>query len=221
MLLTLKRAGVPVLWSARVKRLHGEDRVQSAFVAGKKIPKSDGKGVEGKRFLSRDPVIRAALAVFLVVAICVGGFLCDLDIKYDRIIARRFRIAVSSATPQKSTPFPRRCRTARRSTPKKSLHRSAALDTPIRDDQSELRQFHLLKTKSKSLRGRSPITAPKPRSSSGWQGRRITSKGNELSAYELEPQLITALFDAEQRSKRELVKYDQIPPVMTPGCPSD
>ena len=37
MLLTLKRAGVPVLWSARVKRLYGEDRVQSAFVAGKSI----------------------------------------------------------------------------------------------------------------------------------------------------------------------------------------
>ena len=42
----------------------------------------------------------------------------------------------------------------------------------------------------------------------------ITSKGNELSAYELEPQLVTALFDAEQRSKREVVKYDDIPKVM-------
>ena len=42
----------------------------------------------------------------------------------------------------------------------------------------------------------------------------ITSKGNELSAYELEPQLVTALFDAEQRSKRQLVKYDDIPKVM-------
>ncbi len=40
------------------------------------------------------------------------------------------------------------------------------------------------------------------------------SRGTELSAYELEPQLVTALFDAEQRSKRELVKYDGIPPVM-------
>jgi len=39
----------------------------------------------------------------------------------------------------------------------------------------------------------------------------ITSRGSELSAYELEPQLVTALFDAEQRSKRQLVKYDEIP----------
>jgi penicillin-binding protein 1B len=43
---------------------------------------------------------------------------------------------------------------------------------------------------------------------------RITSRGNELSAYELEPQLVTALFDAEQRSKRQVVKYNDIPPVM-------
>jgi penicillin-binding protein 1B len=42
----------------------------------------------------------------------------------------------------------------------------------------------------------------------------VTSRGNELSAYELEPQLVTALFDAEQRSKRQLVKYDDIPKIM-------
>src|SRR4029077_9869698 len=32
MLLTLKRAGVPVLWSTRIKQLHGNERVQSAHV---------------------------------------------------------------------------------------------------------------------------------------------------------------------------------------------
>ncbi len=35
MLLKLKRAGVPVLWSARVKQLHGDCRVQSAHVVGR------------------------------------------------------------------------------------------------------------------------------------------------------------------------------------------
>ncbi|HEX3398760.1 MAG TPA: FAD-dependent oxidoreductase [Acetobacteraceae bacterium] len=35
MLVALKRAGVPVLWSSRVKRLYGEGRVQSAYVASK------------------------------------------------------------------------------------------------------------------------------------------------------------------------------------------
>ena len=35
-----------------------------------------------------------------------------------------------------------------------------------------------------------------------------------MAAYELEPQMITSLFDAEQRSKRQLVKYDEIPPLL-------
>ena len=37
LLLTLKRAGVPVLWSARVKELHGDGRVQSAHVVGRQF----------------------------------------------------------------------------------------------------------------------------------------------------------------------------------------
>ena len=36
MLATLKRAGVPVLWSSRVTDLHGDDRVCSAHIAGKR-----------------------------------------------------------------------------------------------------------------------------------------------------------------------------------------
>src|SRR5438094_9165933 len=42
----------------------------------------------------------------------------------------------------------------------------------------------------------------------------ISSKTGDLEAYELEPQMITSLFDAEQRSKRQLVKYDDIPKIM-------
>ncbi len=40
MLLTLKRAGVPVLWSARVTELRGDERVRSAHVAGRAIDRS-------------------------------------------------------------------------------------------------------------------------------------------------------------------------------------
>ena len=42
----------------------------------------------------------------------------------------------------------------------------------------------------------------------------ITSQSGELAAYELEPQMITSLFDAEQRSKRQLVKYEEIPKLL-------
>lgn len=40
------------------------------------------------------------------------------------------------------------------------------------------------------------------------------SNGGDLSAYELEPQLVTALFQGQDRSKRELVKFNEIPKVM-------
>ena len=42
----------------------------------------------------------------------------------------------------------------------------------------------------------------------------ITGRAGDLEAYELEPQLITSLFDAEQRSKRQVVKYGDIPKVL-------
>jgi len=37
------------------------------------------------------------------------------------------------------------------------------------------------------------------------------SNGRELGAYELEPELITTLFEGEQRSKRRLVRFEDIP----------
>ena len=48
----------------------------------------------------------------------------------------------------------------------------------------------------------------------GGKVENIVSQGGQLAAYELEPQMITSLFDAEQRSKRQLVKYDEIPPLL-------
>ncbi len=41
------------------------------------------------------------------------------------------------------------------------------------------------------------------------------AKGDTLSSFELEPQLITGLFDTKERSKRRLLSYAEIPPVVT------
>jgi len=43
---------------------------------------------------------------------------------------------------------------------------------------------------------------------------------DSLYAYDLEPQLVTGLFDSQQRSKRRLVKYDDIPKVMVDAVTS-
>src|ERR1019366_9552889 len=35
--------------------------------------------------------------------------------------------------------------------------------------------------------------------------------GQNLEAYELEPQLVTALFEGQERSKREIIRFEEIP----------
>ncbi len=40
------------------------------------------------------------------------------------------------------------------------------------------------------------------------------SSSDQLQAYELEPELVTALFEGQERTKRELIKFEDIPPVL-------
>jgi len=180
-----------------------------------KIPKSERKPGVGWRGLPRDPVIRAASVVFLVVAICVGGVLCYFYIKYDRIIAQRFRSPVFSNS-AKIYALPRTVHDGDKIDVREiaaSLRRAGYSD---KDDQSELGSFHLVKDGIEITPGPESYHSPEAAHIIIQDGQveRITSRGNDLSAYELEPQLVTALFDSEQRSKRQVVKYADIPKVM-------
>jgi penicillin-binding protein 1B len=180
-----------------------------------KIPKSERKPGLGWRGLPRDPVIRAAFVVFLVVAICVGGFLCYFYIKYDRIIAQRFRSPVFSNS-AKIYALPRTVHDGDKADSREiatSLRRAGYSD---KDGQSELGTFRVVKDGIEITPGPDSYHSPEAARIviQGGQVERITSRGTDLSAYELEPQLVTALFDSEQRSKRQVVKYTDIPKVM-------
>lgn len=76
---------------------------------------------------------------------------------------------------------------------------------------------------SYELRGNSILIKPGPQSYLAMDGATITTTGGQvqsitaengaaLSAYKLEPQLITALSEDKNRTKRRLVNYGQIPP---------
>ncbi len=103
-----------------------------------KIPKV-GKEWRG---LPRDPVIRAALVVFLVVAVGLGGFFCYFYIKYDRIIAQRFRSPVFSNS-AKIYALPRTVRDGDQADAKEiaALLRRAGYSD--KEGQSQLGSFHL------------------------------------------------------------------------------
>jgi len=180
-----------------------------------KIPKVGDRSGRGRYGLPRDPVIRAALIVFFVLAISLGGLFCYFYIKYDRIIAQRFRSPVFSNS-AKIYALPRTVHDGDKANVKEiaALLRRAGYSD--KDGQSQLGTFHLTPDAIEITPGPESYHSPEPARISILDGEvdKISSKGTELSAYELEPQLVTALFDSEQRSKRQVVKYDEIPKVM-------
>jgi penicillin-binding protein 1B len=165
--------------------------------------------------LPRDPVVRAILIVFVALALLVVATFSYFYVKYDRVIVKRFSSPVFSnsaqiyATPKVVRPgqaFPARTIAA-------ELKHAGYAE---KSGQSPMGSYHLLTNGIEITPGPESYHSPDPARIVMRDGKvaSITSRGSELAAYELEPQLVTALFDAEQRSKRQLVKYDDIPKVM-------
>jgi len=181
-----------------------------------RIPKGNGqKGGKSTGWLSHDPVLRAALVVFLLLAVSLTVFLSYFYIKYDRIIERRFRSPVFSNS-AKIYARPHTVHDGEKIGAKViagELRRAGYSD---QDGKSQLGTFRLVNDGIQITPGPESYHSPEAALIKIQDGQvdSIVSKGNELSAYELEPQLVTALFDAEQRSKRQLVKYNEIPPVV-------
>ena len=179
-----------------------------------RIPKGSGGGGQ-LRGLPRDPVLRAAMVAFLILAVSFTVVFSYFYIKYDRIIEKRFRTPVF-ANSGKIYALPRVVRDGQQIEAKEIAAELRQAGYSDKDDQSKMGTFHLVKGGIEITPGSESYHAPEPARITIEDGQvtQITSRGSDLSAYELEPQLVTALFDAEQRSKREVVKYSEIPPVM-------
>src|SRR4051812_3152 len=155
------------------------------------------------------------MVAFLILAVSFTILFSYFYIKYNRIIEKRFRTPVF-ANSAKIYALPRTVRDGDQIDPKEiasDLRRAGYSD---KEGEAKLGTFHVVKGGIEITPGEESYHSPEPARISVEDGQvsRIISKGTELSAYELEPQLVTALFDAEQRSKRQLVKYNDIPPVM-------
>jgi penicillin-binding protein 1B len=179
-----------------------------------KIPKSTGPA-KGFSFLPRDPVVRAILIVFFTLAILVVGAFSYFYVKYDRVIVKRFSSPVFSnsahiyATPKVIRPG----QAIASKTIAAELRHAGYGD---KNEQLKMGSYRLLNDGIEITPGPESYHSPDPARIVMKEGKvaTISSRGSDLSAYELEPQLVTALFDAEQRSKRQVVKYDDIPKVM-------
>src|ERR1700691_1041552 len=188
-----------------------------------KIPttRSSGKGGK-KRVLARDPVVRIALLGFLSVSLLVVGFFVYWYVKYDRIIEQRFRSPVFASS-AKIFAAPRLVKVGSKSTVSEIASRLRHAGYAEKEGESPLGSYR--------VHGGTIEVSPGPESYHSPEAATITivsgtvssinsRSAGELAAYELEPQMLTSLFDAEQRSKRQLVKYDEIPKVMVEAVTS-
>ena len=159
-------------------------------------------------------MIRGALSLFVVLAVIASAVFSYLYIKYDRIIDRRFQGGVFSNS-AKLYAIPQ---TVRIGEPMSAKEIAAQLQRAGYQESSgsPMGSYRLLNSGIEIRPGPQSYHSPEAATIRIADGRvdSITGKSGELEAYELEPQMIAALFDAEQRSKRQVVKYDQLPRVL-------
>ncbi|PYX97072.1 MAG: hypothetical protein DMG71_04145 [Acidobacteria bacterium] len=74
------------------------------------------RGTNGKGWLTRDPLVRAALIVFVAVSALIVGFFSYYYVKYDQIIEKRFQSPVFSSS-AKIYAIPRVVRVGEKITP--------------------------------------------------------------------------------------------------------
>jgi len=177
-----------------------------------RIPKKIGAG---SSLLPRDPVIRAALVVFTTLSLFVVGFFTYYYVKYDRIIENRFRGPVFSSSALIFAE-PKTVKVGQKFDAKEiaALLRHAGYTEG--DSPAGMGSYRLMRDGIEINPGPQSYHSPDPATIHFSAGKvdSITSKSSDLSAYELEPELVTSLFNAEQRSKRQLVTYKDIPKVM-------
>ena len=186
-----------------------------------KIPR-----VQGFRGSLKSPFLRAGVAAFLILTLVFFGIFSYYYIKYQKIVDKRMSGPIFANT-AKIYAQPREIRIGQKADPHEIANylRHAGYTEAGEQGKSKLGVYRLLKD----------AVEIKPAEESYYNAEgavvrvkdglvdRIASlgdSGDSLTAYELEPQLVTGLFDGQQRAKRRLVKYDDIPKVMVDAVTS-
>jgi penicillin-binding protein 1B len=164
----------------------------------------------------RDPLLRFALIAFTVLAAAFVIFFSYYYVKYDRIIARRFQGSVF-ANAAKIYATPRTISVGDKADLKEiasELRHAGYVDT---GGKSSMGNYRLSSTSIQVEPGPSSYHSPEPaniRVRSGKVESITGNGGSQLDAYEIEPEMITSLFEGDQRSKRQVVHYNDMPKVL-------
>jgi penicillin-binding protein 1B len=186
-----------------------------------KIPQKRGKKGKSSSFLSwSNPIIKLGVAAFLLCAVLGLSVFAYYYVKYDRIVERRMRgpIFGSSAKIYARAPVVNVGETESIDEIATELRRAG-----YNDSDSKVGTYQLVSGGIQIKPG--PLSYHNSDGAiihiSGGKVDRITATGSggALSAYELEPPLLTSL-DSDERAKRQVVKYQDIPKVMVNAATS-
>jgi penicillin-binding protein 1B len=180
-----------------------------------RIPKKqDGGPGGGKRPWSRDPILKIGVAAFLVLAVLGIAFFSYFYVKYDHIIQARFQNPIFSNS-AKIYALPRTVHLGEEVSSKEIAAELRSAGYSDVDGQSQLGTYRLIKDGIVVSPGPQSYHSPEPATIRFTDAKvaSITGRAGELQAYELEPVMITSMFDAG-RSKRQVVRYGQIPKLM-------
>ncbi|HKC00025.1 MAG TPA: PBP1A family penicillin-binding protein [Terriglobales bacterium] len=192
-----------------------------------KIPTARSVGQRGTsrgqgNLLARDPIVRIALLGFLSLSLLVVGIFTYWYVKYDRIIEQRFRGPVFASS-AKIFASPRVVKIGSKFTISEIAAELRHAGYSEKDGESRLGSYHPHGGSIEVLPGPESYHSPEPATIKVTDGAvsAINSRNTgDLEAYELEPQMLASLFDAEQRSKRQLIKYDDIPKIIVEAVTS-
>jgi penicillin-binding protein 1B len=180
-----------------------------------KIPTIRKSGSAGKGPGSHDPVLRAALTVFLVLAIATAGIFTYYYVKFGRMIDQRFKGQVFSNS-ARIYAIPHAVQVGEKIEAKEIASQLRHAGYSETDSKSLMGSYHLLTGGIEIKPG--PDSYHSPESAviriRGGKVESIGGQSGDLAAYELEPQMMTSLFDAGERSKRQVVTYDEIPKLL-------
>ncbi len=154
-----------------------------------------------------------ALLAFVIVAVVASAWFSYYYIKYDRIIDQRFRGQVFSS----SAKIYARADAVKVGESITAREIAAQLQRAGYSDRggTTLGDYRITNGAIEIKPGPQSYHSPEPATVHIQDGvvTNISGRAGPLDAYELEPVMVTA-FDVEQRAKRQIVKYDQIPKVM-------
>ena len=182
--------------------------------------------MKGFRNSLRSPIVRAAVAAFLIVCTVLFGVFSYYYIKYQKIVDKRMSGQIFANT-AKIYAQPRSVRIGQKADVKEIANylRHAGYTEEGEQGKSKLGTYHVLSSALEIKPGadsyyNSEGAVVRVREGKVEKIASLGDSGSDLAAYDLEPQLVTGLFDTQARAKQRLVKYDDIPKVMVDAVTS-